>query len=583
MRARVRFSRLRGVILWVGALLVALLLFSQLASAQAPPPPGFGPGPGSERLTVTGFGRAFAPADQVLVRLFVGGEAFYGPGGPEFRPPDMESVDLLVGILEEMGIAKDTLFVNPFGRGTFGPSVTAEVRFLYDQPDELVPLLEKLLEQLEEKRGPKIQQVLTTFLVEDCAALEAEATILALKKAQERAQALADAQADVELGPLLAIEERASASAGFGEQVGGCAALETAALSASPVGSPFLNNAPDEVVVTVSLDVTYALIPTMALGVEQTMPAPGPAPTATPALVPAPVEGKSVVVSPSEMGPSGETRVTVLGGDEEGLREFLEHYLAPAYPGAPAMAITVTVGALPEDLPFQLELPQGLRVIGSLERSDDMDSIQLFLAGALSPAKAVHSLRQQLEKQGYYAPELPFPEPPSVFVPSQTTELSLFCSRDKEWFVSLAALETEEGGTKLRLDLNRAQPFGGPCQEGVVPERMVFPKVLPQLEPPSGAKVQFHGLSTGRDSVQASAEVTTDWPVSRLAAHYEKALEEAGWEQTDSSQTEDLAWSSWRHTDEEGQAWAATFTVTRLAGRPNAYLVWIQVVRAEEG
>ncbi len=466
MRARVRFSRLRGVILWVGALLVALLLFSQLANAQAPPPPGFGPGPGSERLTVIGYGRASAPADWVMVRLFIGGEAFYGPGGPEFRPPDMESVDLLVGILEEMGIAKDTLFVNPFGRGAFGPSVTAEVRFLYDQPDELVPLLEKLLEQLEEKRGPKIQQVLATFLVEDCAALEAEATILALKKAQERAQALADAQAAVELGPLLAIEERASASSGFGEQVGGCAALEMAALNASPVGPPFLNNAPDEVWVTVSLDVTYALIPTMALGVEQTMPAPGPAPTATPALVPAPVEGKSVVVSPSEMGAPGETTVTILGGDEEGLREFLEHYLAPAYPGAPAMAITVTVGALPEDLPFQLELPQGLRVIGSLERSDDMDSIQLFLAGTLSPAKAVHSLRQQLEKQGYYAPELPFPEPPSVFVPSQM-ELSRFCSPDKEWFVSLVSLETEDG-TELHLDINRVQPFGGPCQEGVM-------------------------------------------------------------------------------------------------------------------
>ena len=75
--------------------------------------------------------------------------------------------------------------------------------------------------------------------------------------------------------------------------------------------------------------------------------------------------------------------------------------------------------------------------------------------------------------------------------------------------------------------------------------------------------------------------MTTDWPVSRLAAHYEKALEKARWEQTDSSQTEDMAWSSWRYTNEEGQAWAATFTVTRLAGRPNTYLVWLQVVRVK--
>ncbi|GEM_PF-980862 len=583
MQARVWFSRLRGLFLGMGVLLLLLLLTSQMASVSAQTPPGLGPG--NSQLTVTGYGRAVAPADAVLVRLFAGAEPFYGPGGPKFQPPDLESLDLLVAVLAETGVPTDTLSVNPFARGTFGPSTTvAEVRFLYDQPDKLADLLEQVQERLERERGPAIQQVMAVFLVDDCAALEAQAMAQALQKAQERAQMLA-AQGDLALGPLLAVEEEGQqASLPFGAQVGGCAGLEAAA-SASPVGPPFLNNGPQEVEVAVSLDVTYALVPKMALGQGEAVPAtPTPLPpetgaAPTPPPVAAPV-GKSVTVLAPEVGLPGETKVTVLGGDEEGLREFLKHYLAPSYPSGPAMTITVTVGALPGDLPIQLDLPSGMRPIGSVERRNGAQNIQIILASRLSPAKAVHNLRQQLEEQGFQEPAMAFPGPGPVFVPSQV-EFSLFCSPDKKWFVNLSAFEAEEGST-LNLNINSADPFGGPCQEGpppTVPERMPFARILPQLEPPPGAVVRSQGLSTGQLSVQASAEVIIDWPISRLEAYYEKALEEAGWEQMDASQTEDVAWSSWQAVDDAGKAWSATFTIARVAGRPDTYAVFFHLVR----
>ncbi|MBC8171923.1 MAG: hypothetical protein H7X77_09625, partial [Anaerolineae bacterium] len=52
----------------------------------------------------------------------------------------------------------------------------------------------------------------------------------------------------------------------------------------------------------------------------------------------------------------------VIGGDEAALRELLSRTLAsyPAYEGTEA---TVQVGSLPENLPFELDLSDDMRVI----------------------------------------------------------------------------------------------------------------------------------------------------------------------------------------------------------------------------
>ncbi len=43
------------------------------------------------------------------------------------------------------------------------------------------------------------------------------------------------------------------------------------------------------------------------------------------------------------------------------------------------------------------------------------------------------------------------------------------------------------------------------------------------------------------------------------------------------TRTEDMAWSAWTFTDEDGRAWRATFWVVPQAGEEDSYLAVLRV------
>jgi len=214
-------------------------------------------------MTALGYGAASAPPDSVRVDLYIGEEPTYGPGGPKLafvQPDDLESVqDLLI----KNGVDGEAIEIDPFSTAyTYASnSPSGEISFIYSDVAGLRAMLQAVLDEMEDARGPNIQAARLTFMVEDCAALEEEAMQAALNNARARAARMA-AQLEMTPGPIRAVSEDI-ASTGVSTPAGGCIALESLE---TPV-SFFRNtdstatNSMNEVEVAVSLKATFTLEP----------------------------------------------------------------------------------------------------------------------------------------------------------------------------------------------------------------------------------------------------------------------------------------------------------------------------------
>ena len=248
-------------LLWVATFLLAPATSRAASPAQAArPEPSTG-------ITVLGHGTAAAAPDSVRVTLLIGEEPTYGPGGPELSiidPADLEHVrDLLV----EKGVAEDLIEVNFLSRSySYGPSnYGGAVTFSYSELDNLRTLLQMLLDEMKERRGPAIQGAGIVFLVEDCATLEKEAMKNALNDARQRALQVAELL-EMSLGRVIAVSEDVSPSRSA-RPAGGCLAYNgqrtsggyTAYTTLGSVGS--LVNSLSKVEIAILLKTTFALEP----------------------------------------------------------------------------------------------------------------------------------------------------------------------------------------------------------------------------------------------------------------------------------------------------------------------------------
>lgn len=248
----------------LGLLCAATVLLVPVTSRAARPAQEGAPGPA---ITVLGYGTAAAAPDSVLVTLYIGEEPFYGPRGPEVTivdPADLEHVrDFLIG----MGVDRDVIEVNFLSRSyAFGPSnYGGEVMFSYSDLDNLRTLLQALLDEMVERRGPTIEGANIVFLVEDCPALEKEAMKAALNDARQRALQMAEIM-ETGLGRVIAVSEDVSPSSAV-RPAGGCIVFKGQRTSGGYTvyttlgGAGSLTNAPSKVEVAIMLKATFALEP----------------------------------------------------------------------------------------------------------------------------------------------------------------------------------------------------------------------------------------------------------------------------------------------------------------------------------
>jgi len=152
--------------------------------------------------------------------------------------------------------------------------------------------------------------------------------------------------------------------------------------------------------------------------------------------------------------PTSEEAVTQNGGlaasnlaagDAEALRALAIRLLSPPYPGAPpAEATRLLVGQLPDDLPFELPLPEGAAVVGSLARGEHLGT-EIVLDVNQPPEAVVDFYLKELEALGFTRPG---PAPESGFLPAVAGGLAL-CRDDDEIFLHLSASGIESGNLRF--------------------------------------------------------------------------------------------------------------------------------------
>jgi hypothetical protein len=266
--------------------------------------------------------------------------------------------------------------------------------------------------------------------------------------------------------------------------------------------------------------------------------------------------------------------VTIHGGDERSLAEFLRQYLiAPFVPDE--SSTTVYIGTLPPDLPFTLELPAGLSVAGSVVTTGEYASSQLLFHLEGDVSESVSALRQQVESQGFTRSARANAE---IFQSQPPDEMPL-CNSDNTLSLMVHGRNLADGTGIIRVYINQIDPANSPCAMSPVGGADAYERVMPSLAAPANIGTFSSGISSGGDALEATIGFRGDTTIAALAEHYHAQLEAAGWQQLGNSQTEDMAWSGWSVTEGD-QSYTATFYLVRDAGSSDRFRASLRLERA---
>jgi len=267
--------------------------------------------------------------------------------------------------------------------------------------------------------------------------------------------------------------------------------------------------------------------------------------------------------------------VEVIGGDEESLREFIGRALTYPYPGSEEGGTRILIGLLPDDLPFDLPIPEGSQVIGSIVRSDPAGT-EIILDSPLKSQEAIAFYQDELTGEGWseQSQEAYGPGFVSALWPSQT-----FCEVEGDIVVYISAVDVPDKPTDLRVNI-QSQAEYSPCKPDNTQGMDDAYFLIPPLVSPAGALVRGGGSGSGPGEANVTASLKTDLAADELADHYGEQLSEAGWDLGERGATEYEAWSSWTITDDKGEKWGGILIVVESPTDPEKRYAWFQVDKA---
>ncbi len=247
------------------------------------------------------------------------------------------------------------------------------------------------------------------------------------------------------------------------------------------------------------------------------------------------------------------------------------------------------VGQLPDTLPFDVPIPEGCRIIGSLARSDKY--LDILLDVPLPPEQALAFYRERLLAAGWAEPQNMRVPPHGGFVHVSHLALShsaLFCKGPRGPALNFMARAAQADVTDVRLDLN-LEERESPCAHTARMRReehvhgMGVGRLIPPLAPPAGAQQMGGGGGGGLESWHTSASLEADGDLATLAAHYASQLEQGGWTRTDSGQQGPVAWHAWTFQDEDQEPWYGFFFMHQVPGKPRNYSLYLRIEWAKSG
>jgi hypothetical protein len=263
--------------------------------------------------------------------------------------------------------------------------------------------------------------------------------------------------------------------------------------------------------------------------------------------------------------------VTIFGGDEASLRQFLRHnYITPFVPTGEEGSTSIYIGSLPPDLPFTLDLPANMTVIGGVMGTGEFASSQLLLSQDGDATEKLSALRQQFEDQGYFKP---IALPSGEIFQTQTGDYSPLCSPNDSHYLIVSGRNLPDGTAALRVFIYSIGPGNSPCAQSPTTgssSTSEYEGVMLNLPAPAKTATYQSGMSSTADSLEATISLVGETTVAAIAEHYYPHLGAQGWQQLEASQTEHLAWSSWS-IDKDDKHYTATFYIVRDGESPNRF------------
>lgn len=271
----------------------------------------------------------------------------------------------------------------------------------------------------------------------------------------------------------------------------------------------------------------------------------------------------------------------VIGGDETALRELLSRVVSSsAYP--PDKAV-VYVGTLPDNLPFDLPLPEGARTIGSVFYGSSSFT-QIILDVPQTPDEVMQFFQAALSSGGWSS--LDAQSSPSGFV-LQPWRDAYFCYQGDKAFFRVNAQGTQ-APADVSLYITAPADTTACVGAGAGAAPGLPYTLLPQLQVPDGVTVvpddRIQSLGTPEHTYAAiSAVLSSQLSVAKIADAYHAQLTDIGWHLVSQEVGDKMAWSGWTLQDADGKTWAGTFMLIPNTAAEDQYAaqVMVEAVPAE--
>ena len=251
----------------------------------------------------------------------------------------------------------------------------------------------------------------------------------------------------------------------------------------------------------------------------------------------------------------------VIGGDEAGLRELLSRIVSSS--GYPSEESVAYVGQLPENLPFDLPLPDGAHTVGSVFYGSP-GYTQIILDAQQTPDDVMQFFRDSLTSSDWSS--LNGDTTPVGGFVSQPWSEAYFCYQLDKALLRVTA-QGAETPTNVSVFITAPADTTACVGAGAGAAPGEPYNLLPQLQTPEGVTILPNGKgggnlgAPGNSYASVSAALTSDLPVSKIADAYNEQLKSAGWQPISQESGDKMAWSGWTLPSAAGKTWMGTFVL----------------------
>jgi len=266
------------------------------------------------------------------------------------------------------------------------------------------------------------------------------------------------------------------------------------------------------------------------------------------------------------LGTSEEMNGEPFGTAEPSVEELATRLLQATYPGSTELnEVQLLAGKLPEDMPVDLPIPDGARIIGS--EIQEGQGTYIVLDVPLMPDQVLDFYRKALPFQNWTETDIPGMDRGFVRGDPSIT----FCQGWKNPSMTVTA-HPMDNGTDLHISIS-SDPDYSPCSQASFDDWL---RPIPKLAAPDGSR-QFNEMMTGGGNRAAvSATLETEMNSSILEDHYADQLNAANWTRKGEGKSGPSSWSAWSTEDENGLVWNGFLIALDLPGSENQRFVLVQ-------